>query len=367
MTAETMGTRGGRGSSPEGTNAWTEGRDNPWASMGESPGPFADITHTPREPAERPDPFGPGFSENFAAELLENKQGGVYEVRGREIIGGLKEKGQEALSGLREKAKGGLNKLMTRTMKGVYATVGWGAETVAKGRQFAADKEKRSEERKAKRAMARKQRIMDREKRRVEIDGRRSDRKAERDSLDRGDAIGRHQRRDVKHVRKTETGILSESRKELGDVQKLYKEKQNTVSEARAEKESANADLQRAKDEYLKDINPESRKRLVEAQERKSLADQNYENIKADLKDLRERGTTIMKLQAEHELALLENNQRPEEIARQAKLRKERRKALRREAVGDLGISARDRVGQLLDDAPGYMRSIGRKLVRAAR
>ena len=185
--------------------------------------------------------------------------------------------------------------------------------------------------------------------------------------MDRGDAIGRHQRRDVKHVRKTETGILSESRKELGDVQKLYKEKQNTVSEARAEKESANADLQRAKDEYLKDINQESRKRLVEAQERKSLADQNYENIKADLKDLRERGTTIMKLQAEHELALLENNQRPEEIARQAKFRKERRKALRREAVGDLGISARDRVGQLLDDAPGYMRSIGRKLVRAAR
>ena len=74
-----------------------------------------------------------------------------------------------------------------------------------------------------------------------------------------------------------------------------------------------------------------------------------------------------MKLQAEHELALLENNQRPEEIARQAKLRKERRKALRREAVGDLGISARDRFGQLLDDAPGYMRSIGRKIVRAAR
>lgn len=365
MTAETMGTRGGRGSSPE-ENAWVGERDNPWASMGESPGPFADITHTPREPAERPDPFGPGFSENFAAELLENKQG-TYEARGKEIIGNLKEKGQEALSGLREKAKGGLNKLMNRTMKGVYATVGWGAETVAKGRQFAADKEKRSEERKAKRAMARKQRIMDREKRRVEIDGRRSDRKAERDSLDRGDAIGRHQRRDVKHVRKTETGILSESRKELGDVQKLYKEKQNTVSEARAEKESANADLQRAKDEYLKDINQESRKRLVEAQERKSLADQNYENIKADLKDLRERGTTIMRLQAEHELALSENDRRPSEIARQAKARKERRKALRREAAGDFAISARDRVGQFLDDAPGYMRSIGRKIVRAAR
>ena len=365
MTAETMGTRGGRGSSPE-ENAWVGERDNPWASMGESPGPFADITHTPREPAERPDPFGPGFSENFAAELLENKQG-TYEARGKEIIGNLKEKGQEALSGLREKAKGGLNKLMNRTMKGVYATVGWGAETVAKGRQFAADKEKRSEERKAKRAMARKQRIMDREKRRVEIDGRRSDRKAERDSLDRGDAIGRHQRRDVKHVRKTETGILSESRKELGDVQKLYKEKQNTVSEARAEKESANADLQRAKEEYLKDINPESRKRLVEAQERKSLADQNYENIKADLKDLRERGTTILRLQAEHELALSENDRRPSEIARQAKSRKERRKALRREAAGDFAISARDRVGQFLDDAPGYMRSIGRKIVRAAR
>mgnify|MGYP000914355593 CR=1 FL=1 len=287
-----MGTRGGRGSSPE-ENAWIGDRDNPWASMGESPGPFDDITPSPREPAERPDPFGPDFSENFAAELLDNKQS-AREARGKEIIGNLKEKGQEALSGLREKAKGGLNKLMNRTMKGVYATVGWGAETVAKGRQFAADKEKRSEERKAKRAMARKQRIMDREKRRVEIDGRRSDRKAERDSLDRGDAVGRHQRRDVRHVRKTETGILSESRKELGDVQKLYKEKQNTVSEARAEKESANADLQRAKDEYLKDI-------------------------------------------------------------------------LRREAVGDLGISARDRVGQLLDDAPGYMRSIGRKLVRAAR
>lgn len=185
--------------------------------------------------------------------------------------------------------------------------------------------------------------------------------------MDRGDAVGRYQRRDVRHVRKTETGILRESRKELGEVQELYKEKQNTVSEARAEKESANADLQRAKEEYLKDINPESRKRLVEAQERKSLADQNYENIKADLKDLRERGTTIMKLQAEHELALSENDRRPDEIARQAKLRKERRKALRREAAGDLAISARDRVGQFLDDAPGYMRSIGRKIVRAAR
>lgn len=177
-----MGTRGGRGSSPE-ENAWVGDRNNPWASMGESPGPFADITPTPRESAERPDPFGPDLSENFAAELLENKQG-TYEARGKEIIGNLKEKGQEALSGLREKAKGGLNKLMNRTMKGVYATVGWGAETAAKGRQFAADKEKRSEERKAERAMARKQRIMDREKRRVEIDGRRSDRKTERDSLD---------------------------------------------------------------------------------------------------------------------------------------------------------------------------------------
>ena len=168
-------------------------------------------------------------------------------------------------------------------------------------------------------------------------------------------------------MQKTETGILRESRKELGDVQKLYKEKQNTVSEAREEKESANADLQRAKEEYLKDINQESRKRLVEAQERKSLADQNYENIKADLKDLRERGTTIMRLQAEHELALSENDRRPDEIARQAKLRKERRKALRREAAGDLAISARDRVGQFLDDAPGYMRSIGKKIVRATQ
>lgn len=56
MTAETMGTRGGRGSSPE-ENAWMGDRDNPWASMGESPGPFADITPSPREPAERPDPF----------------------------------------------------------------------------------------------------------------------------------------------------------------------------------------------------------------------------------------------------------------------------------------------------------------------
>lgn len=147
MTAETMGTRGGRGSSPEETNAWAEVGDSPWVSMGESPGPFDDITPSPREPAERPDPFGPDFSKNFAAELLDNKQS-AREVRGREIIGNLKEKGQEALSGLREKAKGGLNKLMTRTMKGVYATVGWGAETVTKGRQFAADKEKRSEERK---------------------------------------------------------------------------------------------------------------------------------------------------------------------------------------------------------------------------
>ena len=138
-----MGTRGGRGSSPE-ENAWIGDRDNPWASMGESPGPFDDITPSPREPAERPDPFGSDFSENFAAELLDNKQS-AREARGKEIIGNLKEKGQEALSGLREKAKGGLNKLMNRTMKGVYATVGWGAETVAKGRQFAADKEKRSE------------------------------------------------------------------------------------------------------------------------------------------------------------------------------------------------------------------------------
>ena len=144
--------------------------------MGESPGSFDDITPSPREPAERPDPFGSDFSENFAAELLDNKQS-AREARGREIIGNLKEKGQEALSDLREKAKGGLNKLMTRTMKGVYATVGWGAETVAKGRQFAADQERRSEERKAKRAMARKQRIMDREKRRAEIDERRSGRK----------------------------------------------------------------------------------------------------------------------------------------------------------------------------------------------
>ena len=163
---------------------------------------------------------------------------------------------------------------MARTMKGVYATVGWGAETVAKGRQFAADKEKRSEERKAKRAMARKQRIMDREKRRAEIDKRRSGRKTERDSLDRGDAVGRYQRRDVRHVRKTETGILRESRKELGEVQEIYKEKQNTVSEAREEKESANADLQRAKDEYLKDINQESRKRLVEGQLKKHFVEQ---------------------------------------------------------------------------------------------
>ena len=241
--------------------------------MGESPGPFDDITPSPREPAERPDPFGSDFSENFAAELLDNKQS-AREARGREIIGNLKEKGQEALSDLREKAKGGLNKLMTRTMKGVYATVGWGAETVAKGRQFAADKEKQSEERKAKRAMARKQRIMDREKRRAEIDKRRSGRKTERDSLDRGDAVGRYQRRDVRHVRKTETGILRESRKELGEVQEIYKEKQNTVSEAREEKESANADLQRAKEEYLKDINPESRKRLVEGQLKKHFVEQ---------------------------------------------------------------------------------------------
>ena len=200
------------------------GGDSPWVSMGESPGPFDDITPSPREPAERPDPFGSDFSENFAAELLDNKQS-AREARGREIIGNLKEKGQEALSGLREKAKGGLNKLMTRTMKGVYATVGWGAETVAKGRQFAADKEKRSEERKAKRAMARKQRIMDREKRRAEVDERRSGRKTERDSLDRGDAVGRYQRRDVRHVRKTETGILRESRKELGEVQELIQRK----------------------------------------------------------------------------------------------------------------------------------------------
>ena len=249
------------------------GGDSPWVSMGESPGPFDDITPSPREPAERPDPFGSDFSENFAAELLDNKQS-AREARGREIIGNLKEKGQEALSDLREKAKGGLNKLMTRTMKGVYATVGWGAETVAKGRQFAADKEKRSEERKAKRAMARKQRIMDREKRRAEIDKRRSGRKTERDSLDRGDAVGRYQRRDVRHVRKTETGILRESRKELGEVQEIYKEKQNTVSEAREEKESANADLQRAKEEYLKDINPESRKRLVEGQLKKHFVEQ---------------------------------------------------------------------------------------------
>ena len=249
------------------------GDDSPWVSMGESPGPFDDITPSPREPAERPDPFGSDFSENFAAELLDNKQS-AREARGREIIGNLKEKGQEALSDLREKAKGGLNKLMTRTMKGVYATVGWGAETVAKGRQFAADKEKRSEERKAKRAMARKQRIMDREKRRAEIDKRRSGRKTERDSLDRGDAVGRYQRRDVRHVRKTETGILRESRKELGEVQEIYKEKQNTVSEAREEKESANADLQRAKEEYLKDINPESRKRLVEGQLKKHFVEQ---------------------------------------------------------------------------------------------
>lgn len=47
MTAETMGTRGGRGSSPE-ENAWVGERDNPWVSMGESPGPFEDITPGPR-------------------------------------------------------------------------------------------------------------------------------------------------------------------------------------------------------------------------------------------------------------------------------------------------------------------------------
>lgn len=45
-----------------------------------------------------------------------------------------------------------------------------------------------------------------------------------------------------------------------------------------------------------------------------------------------------MRLQAEHELALSENDRRPDEIARQAKSRKERRKALRREAAGDLAI-----------------------------
>lgn len=74
-----------------------------------------------------------------------------------------------------------------------------------------------------------------------------------------------------------------------------------------------------------------------------------------------------MKLQAAHELVLSGNDRLSDEVVRNARLRKERRKALRREAAGDLAISARDRVGQFLDDAPGYMRSIGRKIVRAAR
>ena len=193
----------------------------------------------------------------------------MYETRGREIVGNLKEKGRETLGGLREKAKGGLNKLMTRTMKGVYATVGWGAETVAKGRQFAADREKRSEERKAERAMARKQRIMDREQRRKEIDDRRSSRGSERASLDRGDAVGKQRKREVKHIRKAETGILDVSRKELSEVQKLYKGRQNTVSEVRAERDVADADFQQAREVYLKDMNPESEKGFLKLKREK--------------------------------------------------------------------------------------------------
>ncbi len=88
-------------------------------------------------------------------------------------------------------------------------------------------------------------------------------------------------------MRKTEQVYWRESRKELGDAQSYIRKTEHSERRGQGGKGPANpifSEQKKSIQRYKSGVQKETSQ--LKPQERKSLADCNYENIKADLKDL---------------------------------------------------------------------------------